>query len=271
MPLICHHNNTMAASALLLALAGAFCNASAAVPGYDDFSGGGIDRSKWSETESWRYVDSKGRLNLGRGVLGNSSSNSGVTVDNFNLSMLSAEPTKSLKATITVTEVSVDELCPANPSPSYVRARLIGAYFNTRAGGPLPNDRTGDVLAQIRIGRASNASTPAEVLQVQGLVTLCTTADCGSSQVLGSIVELGSVNLGTAVKAQIDWDKKNNRFQFTRDGTTSGQVSYADADNTPPAQMFNNVSLRSEVANCASSPRVKAGISALFDNIGLAR
>ena len=47
-------------------------------------------------------------------------------------------------------------------------------------------------------------------------------------------------------------------------------MSYTDDDSVAPSLPFNNLSLRNEVANCLSGARVKAGVSAEFDNVGLA-
>jgi hypothetical protein len=255
---------------LLAGLCLAGTTLAAKVPLYDDFSGPGIDRSKWNEAETWRYVDDKGRLTMGRYIFGATTSDSGVTLDNLNLSVSEPTSAKTLKATITVTAVNVDETCAANTSVSSSYARLTGSYFNVRSGGPLPGDRTGDVGAQIRVIRSSNSSDAAGVLKVQGVPFVCTNADCSTSSAYGAPADLGLVNVGTAVTAQINWDKKNNKFAFIRDNGTPVEVSYTDSDSTAPELAYNNISLRNVVANCQSGPRVKAGIEARFDNVGIA-
>ncbi len=241
----------------------------AKVPLYDDFSGEGIDRSKWLESESARYIDDKGRMLLGRFLYGGSTSDSGQVQESFGLTMAGAAPARSLKTDITVTDLKVDEVCASNPTPSRSVARLIASYFNVRPGGPLPGDRTGDVLAQVRAQRLSNSPDAPGVLQVQGVVSLCTNADCSGSTVIGTVQSLGTVTLGTKLTAQIDWDKAGNTFNFTRDKTITASVSYSDADNVAPAVPFNTVGLRNEASNCLSGPRVKTGVVANFDNVGL--
>jgi hypothetical protein len=240
----------------------------AKVPLYDDFSGDGIDRAKWVESESARFVD-KQRAFLGRRLLGGTSSDSGVTAESFSLNMQGAAPAKSLKADITVDDIALDEVCASNPTPSRVAARLIGAYFNVRAGGPVPGDRTGDVLAQLRAQRLSNSLDAPGVLQVQAVVSVCTNADCSTSNVVGAVQNMGTVTLGTKFTAQIDWDRAGKVFNFTRDKGVPVSVAYTDPDNVGPSLPFNNISLRNETANCLSGPRVKAGLSAYFDNVGL--
>jgi hypothetical protein len=142
----------------------------AKVPLYDDFSGTDIDRVKWAETETERFVDNdKHHLLLGRLVMGGTTGDSGVVADNLNLNMTQTAPAKSLRATIKVIQIRVDESCPANHK--------------------LP-------------------SIP---------------------------------------------------------------VAYTSVDNVAPALQFNNVGLRNEVPNCLSGARVKGGVEAEFDDVGLAQ
>jgi hypothetical protein len=241
----------------------------AKVPLYDDFNGNGIDRAKWNETESARYVDDKGRLLLGRDLLGSTASNVGTTDESFNLNMANTAPAKTLKATITVTNVHTDEVCAANTTPTQTAARLIGSFFNIRPGGPQGSDRTGDVLAQFRLRRASNTTDAPGVMQVQGVVSACSNADCSVSSTIGSALSFGTVNLNTAVIGQVAWDKKNNKFTFTRDSQPAQSVVYTDDDSMAPAVAFNNVSIRNQIANCTAGA-IKGGTVAVFDNIGLA-
>src|SRR5262245_24903399 len=71
------------AAAGLLAAGLTLAAQAAKVPLYDDFSGTEIDRAKWQETEIARYVDEdKGRLFLGRLLLGGNTSDSGLTAEN---------------------------------------------------------------------------------------------------------------------------------------------------------------------------------------------
>lgn len=251
------------ASAALLACLGA---QAARLPLYDDFSAPGIDRNKWIDGEAWRYV-SNGKLRMGRWIFGGTASDTGVTAESYGLNATSAAPPKGISATIKVTDLSINEGCAANPSPSRPRARIIAAYFNVRPGGPVPGDRTGDVLAQLQLSRASNSTDADGILRVAGFVTECDNPDCSASTILYS-ADLGQTSVNSAVTAQIDWDRKNNLFRFTRDKTTSVDVPYTEADSSGPSLAFANVSLRTDAANCTAG-RVKAGLSAEFDNVSL--
>lgn len=255
-----------AASAAAVAL---LCTgAQAQVTVYDDFSSPVIDNSRWQETESWRYVDAQGRLNLGRYSLGSSASDTGVLYENLNLTATDAAPARQLRATLRVTAISVPQGCPTNTTQTYAysRARVIGALFSARSGGPVAGDRTGDVLAQIRVGRTSSTSDATGVLRVQGVLSVCTSPDCNQSSLIGSTQDLGTTTLGSSVKAAISWSKSLNTVSFSRDGQPAKVVSYTESDKFGPAVAFNNVSVRNDVPSCLGAP-VRAGIGATFDNV----
>lgn len=234
---------------------------------YDDFNAGtGLDRTKWSESEGWRFVDDKGRLSLGRYLYGGTASSTGLAVESWNTSLLIGAAVKGLKGTVTATEIQQDETCAANTAVGQSSARLISSHFNIRAGGPVAGDRTGDVLAQIRLRRLSNSTDPQGTLQVQALLTQCVSADCNSSvNMPGSPVLMGTVPLGTAAKVQYTWDRKNNKVVFGW-GAVSAEIAYTEDDSVAPSLLFANVSLRNEVLNCAGQ-RIKGGVAANFDNI----
>lgn len=256
--------------AALLFAAGTTLTAHAAKPPlYDDFAGDEIKRAKWLETEAWRFTD-KGKLHMGRWLHGGVGTDTGVVLESFNTTVSNSTPPKAFAATIKVTDIDPNEGCAFNPAPSVPRARIIAAYFNVRPGGPVPNDQTGDVLAQIRLVRASNSADAPGILRVEGNVVECTNANCSAVN-LWSFADLGTVPVGTAVAAQIDWSKSNNLFRFIRDKTTVVEATYTASDGTGAALPFVNLSLRNETANCASGPRAKAGIAAEFDDVRIAQ
>lgn len=241
----------------------------AKLPLYDSFSGIEFDRAKWNEAEAWRDVEN-GKAKLGRWIYGGTASDTGVTVESWNLNVAGGGAPKGFAATLKVTENTPNDGCAFNPAPSRPRARLIAAYFNILPGGPLPGDRTGDVLALAQAVRASNSADAPGVFRVQGQVVECTTADCGGASLLYS-ADLGTVDIGTATSLQIDWDKKNNLFRFTRDKTTVVDTPYTESHGTAPSLPFANLSLRNEAANCLSGPKVKSGLAAEFDDVRIAQ
>jgi hypothetical protein len=251
----------MAASLLAL-------NAQAASVKYDDFNvNTGIDRIKWNEAEAGRFIENN-KLTLGRFLYGNTASDTGLTMESWNMTIPITATIKGLRADLTVDDVNQAESCAANTAVGQSSARLISSFFNIRPGGPVPGDRTGDVLAQIRARRTSNSVDAPGVLQVQGVLSQCTNADCSASAAVPGasalVVSLGTVTVGTAMRLQFSWDKKTNTFTYTRDAV-SAQITYTENDATPPVTLFANMSMRNEIQNCTTQ-RIKGGIVGIFDN-----
>lgn len=252
---------------LAAALLGAVFSAQAAkLPLYDGFGGDELDRVKWVETEAWRGVED-GRARLGRWVMGSNAADNGAVLESWVLNVPHADAPKGFQAKMTVTDISANEACAANPTIAWPRARMLASYFNVRPGGPPPNDRTGDILAQIIVGRSSDSSDPVDVLRVEGTVLECTVADCNSNTTVRQSVPLGSVQRGSAVVARIDWNRSANLFRFTRDGEMPVEVPYSDNDNTSPSLLTANLAIRNQVPNCLSGPRVKSGLAVEFDDV----
>lgn len=254
---------------LALLLTGTGGSVMAAVPLYDDFSSGEIDRSKWNETGVVRLIE-RGRLRLARMTLGGTAADTGVLPDGVSETLSDPAVSKGLKATITVNGAYLDESCAANTTPSFVRGRLLGSFFNVRSGGPVAGDRTGDVLAQVRVGRRSNSTDAPGTLRVEGVLSICTSSDCNNSSLIGTVADLGTVSIGKSVRAQIDWDKRTRTFTFTRDALTPVNITYTQSHAIAPVLPLNNVSVRNEIQNCLSGARVKGGVDATFDNFGVA-
>jgi hypothetical protein len=243
-------------------------NAQAATVKYDDFNvNTGIDRIKWNESEAGRFIENN-KLTLGRFIYGNTASDTGLTTDSWNMTIPITAPVKGLRADLTVDDVKQNESCAANTTVGQSSARLLGSFFNIRPGGPVPGDRTGDVLAQVRARRSSNSVDAPGVLQVQGVLSQCTNADCSASAALPGttlVVSLGTVTVGTSMRLQFSWDKKANTFTFTRDNAITAQITYTEDDSAAPSSLFANLSVRNEIQNCTSQ-RIKGGIAGIFDN-----
>ncbi|NDY93722.1 hypothetical protein [Ideonella livida] len=255
-------------TSLLLALGLIATAAQAAPTVYDNFAAGAIDPAKWNETASWRYVDGNGRLQLGRTAVAGAAADTGLLFDTLGLNAKRSIPAKSMGATLRVMDIDVPDGCATNTTQtvSTSRARVIGSLFNARPGGPVAGDRTGDVLAQVRVGRASNSTDAEGVLRVTGVLSQCTTPDCSFSVGLSS-QDLGTAALGQRVKALIKWSRATNTVAFSRDGGAAKVSSYTLADGALPAVVFHQVSLRHDLPNCLSAPAPRASISAEIDDV----
>lgn len=257
--------------------AAALCAAVAALPAsavepfrtYDNFSSPLIDTAKWLDTERVRQVR-RGALNLVQRTLPGTASDAGITSVNWNenIALATGTAVTAIKAKITVNAVEASS-CSVNPSAGQSRARIIGGFFN--AGTPTPGSQVGDVIAQVRITRFSNSTDPAGVMRVQGIASLCLDTTCQQATTLGSIVDMGTVNVGTATTVQLQWDAPTKSFLFGRDGAASGAVVYTESDTSPPGVMFKQVATRVDLPNCASAAGTAALIDADFDNVQVNR
>ncbi len=233
--------------------------------GYDNFSSGAIDLGRWFNAENVRAIE-RGQLRLMQRNYGITGSDTGLGFSNWSESLTNAPAVTALKARITVRSIEVAG-CAANPSPGQTRARIAGGFFNT--GTPTPGSQLGDMFVQVRVTRFSNSTDPAGVLRVQGIAAVCTTADCVNTRLVGNIVDLGTVNVGTATTVQMQWDQPAKTFWFSRDnGAFSGSATYTDSDGSPPGSNFKQLSTRMDLPSCTAGAAV-GSIDARFDNIAV--
>lgn len=258
-----HRPSLLALAALSLSAAGALAAEPYAT--YDNFNTSTLSSNRWNQIELDRTIRN-GQLVLRQRSIGNQVSNVGTLDTNHSMSLDEPWRISQIKADITVSAWDATA-CASNTTPSEARARLIGSYFNT--GAVTPGSQVNDVLAQVRIYRRTNSALPAGTLNVDALVIACTSADCASSTVIGSVQDLGTTTVGTAVKAQIDWDQANKKFIFTRDAATVVEVPYTLSDTTGPSSPFKSLQTRTSLAHCFSGERTTADIEAKFDNVAV--
>ena len=230
---------------------------------YDRFTDRPIDPARWQDNEKIRVIKG-GEMQLMQRTWGLGTSDSLLTPTNWSSNFQAPQNITAIKARVTVSALETTA-CPSNPAVGDARARLIGGFFNT--GTPTPGSQLNDMIAQLRLVRLSNSTDPAGLLRVQGVVSLCTSADCNSATTIGNIVDLGTVMVGTPTTVQMQWDKPGKTFHFARDGATPGTVAYAESDANPPGVTFRQLSTRVNVPSCHSAPRVSAVVDALFDNV----
>jgi hypothetical protein len=232
---------------------------------YDRFSDKPIDPARWQDTERIRVIKGGG-LQLMQRTWGTADSDAGITAMNWSSNFANPQTITSIKARVTVNALEANA-CPSNPTAADSRARVIGGFFNV--GVPTPGSQVGDAIAQVRLIRISNTTDPAGLLHVQGILSICTTADCAGASTVGNVVDLGTVTIGTAATVQLQWDKPGKTFYFSRDGAGSGTVAYAQSDANPPSSPFRQLSTRVNLPNCQSAPRVSGLVDAKFDNVSV--
>jgi hypothetical protein len=251
------------APALALTLAAASVQALEPLRAYDRFTDKTIDPARWTDNERIREIRA-GQLRHMQRSWSSGLSDAGVTNINWNSNLPNPQAVTALRARITVTAVEANA-CASNASAGDSRARIIGSFFNT--GAPVPGSQVNDVIAQVRVLRPTNSTDPAGVLQVRGLLSVCTSADCNLATTIGNVVDLGTTTVGTPTTVQIQWDQPGKTFYFARDGGPGGTVAYSESDATAPTLAFKQLSTRVIAPNCMSAPRVSGFVDALFDNV----
>jgi hypothetical protein len=232
---------------------------------YDRFSDKPLDLTRWYEAERVREIRGAGVLRLMQRFGGLPTADAGVQFSSWGSGLTNPTSVTALRARINVTALEANA-CPSNPALAHARARIGGTFFNI--GTPTPGSMVGDAFAQVRLSRLSNSADPEGVLRVQGLLSICTSADCVAGTTVGNVVDLGTVAVGTPVVVQMQWDRGGKTFTFSRDnGAASGTVAYAYEDSSPPGNPFKQLSTRMDVPNCQSAPVPSSMVDARFDNV----
>lgn len=186
------------ALAVLAMLTG--CQDDAEVPisqlgAYDDFSGNGVDSSKWSTDNT-----GGGSLRVSNGTARMSIATAGTDVQSsllFPTGLVGRIGT--VKARVTLTSYS--------EAAGIVRFRLYTRPYkdNALASAGL----TSDIFAQLRIRNG----------QFEAMVSRCTDSVCASTPIFGP-TSIGSASLGKAYDLSLSWNGKY-MFRFAVDGLGS--------------------------------------------------
>ncbi len=245
----------------------AACGPAAALEGYvpyDKFGTTQLDPVRWSDAERSRMLVA-GTLRLVQRDWGPTTSDAGTTGNSWSDSLTRGGRVTQLRAAVRVGVIDMTG-CINNATPTLVRARVMGTFFNS--GNRSPGSNVGDVFAQMYLSRASNSVDAPGVLRVEGRVLMCTSSDCNNATPIGSTVALGTAQAGVYTFLQIEWDKANKQFLFSRDKGVATPLPYNDIDDSAdPGNPFKSVGTRTDVANCASGPRAFGYVDARFDNV----
>lgn len=232
---------------------------------YDNFQSATLDPVRWSDFERSRTIES-GALRIIERDWGGTSSDSGSQTFNYADNVTRSGPITQWRTTVRVNKVDLTG-CAANPAPTEVRARVSGTFFNN--GNRVYNSFAGDVVAQIILSRRSDSADGAGVLRVGGGVYLCADSGCSAVTGIGPSVDLGTVNVNVNTTLQIEWDRANRQFLFSRDKGVPTAVPYPAgmSDDADPGISYKSVSTNNTVANCASGPRAYGLMDVRFDNV----
>lgn len=232
---------------------------------YDNFSITPLDGNRWSNVERTRTVEGSA-MRLVQRDGGLTTSDSGTLATSWGDSITRPGPVTQLRATVRVNAIDAAG-CAPNPAPTQARARILGTFFNS--GNRVPGSSVGDVLAQINVQRFSNSTDAPGVLRVDANLFMCDSSDCNTGGATLGGASLGTLDVGVNAVLQIEWDRVNKQFLFSRDGGTAVSVPYTVDDATTPGNDFKSVGTRTVVASCASAPRAFGSVDARFDNISV--
>lgn len=233
---------------------------------YDDFGAPTLDPQHWAADLQSRGVEGEALRLRWRGRGGSASDSGTALMDGRRVSIARALPVTKLRANVRVTALELTG-CAANPTPTSVSAGIGGLFFNTGNRGS--GSSVGDVAATLWATRDSASADAPGVLRVQGRIFLCTDRHCDAMSQLGSTVDLGAVASGTGVLLQLEWDRANKRFLFSRDGGPAAPLAYTLDDSADPGRQYKSLMAATTIANCASGPRALGAIDARFDKVAV--
>ncbi len=284
---------------LLLVLVSSSAKAQGPLVLYDDFNSAFMDIEKWTSSES-RGVGvilletvrelHGNRLHLAARAFGNTVQNSnpplspqplGTRPGDVNSVFGVTEVFQSMKVYVKVSQAQATGCPDFNATPTAARARLIGFYFNATNPNATSGNRIGDVLAQIRIQRASNSAAKSQILEVWADVVRCTDSGCSTSSNDGlSPVQLGKIDLGQWATIQIDWDgARYFHASLNKEPAKVFDIQDATISNPPPntnpkwsvypvSSPWNALGMSNRLAaNCPADERAMGYVASEFDNL----
>lgn len=237
---------------------------------YDDFNGTGIDPDKWVgfETNGQGLAAVRAlqatSLRLAYAGFCDTTVDTGDCESIFGLNFTNPAVVTALQAVFTPYQLVITG-CASNPlNPTFVGARLYGAFFNT--GSQTPGSNVNDVVARIQVGRSSNSTDPVNVLRVNARVYQCQDSDCLDGNQLYS-QDLGPITLGQSTTLTLQWDQPTHRFLFQRDNQAAVIFSYALSDVTPSGRPDKRIDTSVDVPSCTTTPRPNARLQTYIDNV----
>jgi hypothetical protein len=235
---------------------------------YDNFSHKFLDPRRWNlssacfagaglEMECVREIQA-GQLRLAHRNFGQRDSDVGFQFGGDTLTI--ANPASITNLTTDLVVRDVEEIsCTANPEFG-ASAGVSLTSFNTGSGNP--NDDVGGHLA---FGRA--------FLDPKGQITVFGQINQGPNFFF--YTSLGTVRMGTPVRATLAWDQSNHQFLISWTNLvtgvkTQGTMPYTLSDTTPPTTPYGALSVSTFPSNCTAN-QASVYIEADFDNVRIAK
>jgi hypothetical protein len=238
--------------------------AQGASPVYDNFNQKFLDPTKWATSSpcfTWTVLEcvreiQDGQLRLAVRGYGAVDSNQGSQYGESELHFIDPTPIRSIASQLVIRRTSALG-CAANPEGAHAHALIQGTFFNSGSGDP-----TDDVQGLLIFDRYS--SDPVGVASAEAFLHW-------QGQFFG-FVDLGTVNVGQRVIAQLTWDQRNHRFVASWTDVATGNVTrasipYTMSDTMAAAAPDKLLGVRTFTPNCVGRSMLFVDMEALFDNV----
>jgi hypothetical protein len=233
---------------------------------YDDFSAPTLDPARWTRDVQWRAVENNALRLRWRSWGGTGSDSGAASLEGENAEIARGLPVTQMRANLRVSSFELTG-CAANATPTSVFAGLAGLFFNT--GNRATGSSVGDVAAALWAVRDSASGDPPGILRLQGRMFMCSDRNCDAMAPLGAAVDLGTVATGTSVLLQLEWDRANKRFLFSRDKGAAQPIAYTLDHSADAGRPVKALLAATTLAHCASGPRTLGSVDARFDNVAV--
>jgi hypothetical protein len=244
----------------------ALSGGSAAV--YDNFNEKFLDPLRWNlssscfagsglELECVREIQA-GQLRLAHRNFGQRDSDVGFQFGGDSLILSNPASLTTIVTDLTIRDV--EEInCPANPELG-AAAGIAGTFFNTGTGNS--ND---DVGAGLAFGRVFT--------DPKGQITVFGQINQGPNFFF--YTSLGTVQMGTPVRATLVWDQSNHQFliswtDLVTGVKTKGTMPYSLSDTAPPTTPSGSLNVSTFPANCTAN-QTWVYMETDFDNVQIAK
>jgi len=232
---------------------------------YDNFNERFLDPNKWltsSPCFTWTVLEcareiQNGQLRLEVRGYGATNANTGTQYGESELHFLNPNRVRSIASQLVVRRTRAASCAASTDQNSGTQAILQGNFFNSGSG--VASD---DVQALLFFNHLP--TDPAGILTAVAVLNW-------QGQFFGG-TELGTINVGQRISAQLTWDKRNHQFIARWTDLASGVVTkaslpYTIMDTAPAAFADKLLGVRVFTPNCIGTQMLVDDVETTFDNV----
>lgn len=225
---------------------------------YDTFNDNMLNKEDWiggivhATVNEMRRQQARGKLITGlRGFSDRSSDGREKARNSLFIVESKAAGVTALRFKPAVHRAAVSQ-CVDGRNSNRVKLRAGGYFFNTGAASYC-GDRTGDVFAQVWVGRQESTSLPRHLLNVSGGVKVCLDAGCNTEETK-YYKNFGTIRKNQLANLAVAWDETNEAFIF-RNKTDEFVYDYSgDLVNAgPPSGTYSKgIQSTTDIEDCVA-------------------